>query len=112
MRTRRFFRKIFGGNRDEPSELSTSGIHRAVLSAIESALPKTASGKHLDVGSGTGELLRLVHCRYPQLQSFGCDYTDKLAERSNQRIDIVDLNRDRLPYEDDSFALVTCIETV
>lgn len=112
MRTRRFFRKIFGGKRrDEVSELSTSAIHQAVLRAIESALPAAASGDHLDVGSGTGELLRLVHSCYP-FRSFACDYTNELVRVPDQKIDIVDLNREPLPYEDDRFALVTCVETI
>ena len=63
------------------------------------------------MGSGTGELLRLVSSSYP-LRSFGCDYTNTLATGTGQRIDIVDLNRERLPYEDNRFALVTCIETI
>jgi SAM-dependent methyltransferase len=69
------------------------------------------SGDHLDVGSGTGELLRLVRTHYP-FRSFGCDYTDKLLSVPGAEIHTVDLNRELLPYSDDRFALVTCIETV
>lgn len=68
-------------------------------------------GDHLDVGSGTGELLRLVRERYP-FHSFGCDYTDKLISVPGIKIDTVDLNRQPLPYSDNRFALVTCVETV
>ena len=70
-----------------------------------------SSGDHLDVGSGTGELLALVRARYP-FRSFGCDYTDKLLSVPGPRIDTVDLNRQPLPYTDNRFALVTCIETI
>ena len=70
-----------------------------------------SSGDHLDVGSGTGELLRLVRARY-SFRSFGCDYTDKLLSGPGERIDTVDLNRQPLPYSDNRFALVTCIETI
>ena len=70
-----------------------------------------SSGDYLDVGSGTGELLRLVGARYP-FRSFGCDYTDKLLSVPGPRIDTVDLNRQPLPYSDNRFALVTCIETI
>jgi SAM-dependent methyltransferase len=82
-----------------------------VLRAIASALPRHPSGDHLDVGSGTGELLRLVRAHYP-FRSVGCDYTDKLAEVPGLQIDVVDLNRQMLPYGDNRFALVTCIETI
>jgi ubiquinone/menaquinone biosynthesis C-methylase UbiE len=115
VRTRKLskkLRKIFGGKRRrEISELSTSGIHRAVLRAIATAPALRASGDHLDVGSGTGELLRLVRAHYP-FRSFGCDYTDKLFSVPGAEIHTVDLNRDPLPYSDNRFALVTCIETV
>jgi ubiquinone/menaquinone biosynthesis C-methylase UbiE len=70
-----------------------------------------SGGDHLDVGSGTGELLRLVRAHYP-FRSFGCDYTDKLLSVPGPRIDTVDLNRQPLPYSDNRFALVTCIETI
>ena len=63
------------------------------------------------MGSGTGELLRLVRAHYP-FRSFGCDYTDKLLSVPGTEIHTVDLNREPLPYSDNRFALVTCIETV
>jgi len=118
LRTRRlskkFYRKIFGRKKRqsrEISELSTSAIHQTVLRAIGAAFSWNATGDHLDVGSGTGELLRLVRAHYP-FGSFACDYTDKLAEVAGLEIDIVDLNRQMLPYGDNRFALVTCIETI
>jgi len=70
-----------------------------------------SGGDPLDVGSGTGELLRLVGARCP-FRSFGCDYTDKLVSVPGIRIDTVDLNHQPLPYSDNRFALVTCIETI
>ena len=82
-----------------------------MLRAIAAALPDDAVGDHLDVGSGTGQLLRLVRQRYP-LRSFGCDYTDKFVEGAGLNIDIVDLNRQPLPYGDRRFTLVTCVETI
>src|SRR5712691_8496959 len=86
MRTRRFLRRLTGRkHRHELSELGTSVIHRAVLRAIERAAPQELSGDHLDIGSGTGELLRLCAGRYP-LHSFACDYTEslmKIASRSS-----------------------------
>ncbi len=82
-----------------------------MLRAIATAFPGRTTGDHLDVGSGTGELLQLVRTHY-SFRSFGCDYTDKLAQVAGLQIDIVDLNLQPLPYADNSFALVTCIETI
>ncbi|HEY3659759.1 MAG TPA: hypothetical protein VGK91_00860 [Candidatus Udaeobacter sp.] len=91
-------RKIFLGKRQrEISELSTSGIHQEILRAITAAPALPTSGEHLDVGSGTGDLLRLVCARYA-FRSFGCDYTDKLLYVPGAEIHTVDLNRERLPY--------------
>ena len=115
MRTRKLskkLRKIFGRKRQrEISELSTSGIHQAVLRAIAAAPALPTSGDHFDVGSGTGELLRLVRAYYP-FRSFGCDYTDKLVSIPGAEIHTVDLNREPLLYDDKRFALVTCVETI
>jgi ubiquinone/menaquinone biosynthesis C-methylase UbiE len=116
VRTRRlskiFLRKIFGKKRwREISELSTSGIHQGVLRAIATAPSTPPGGDHLDIGSGTGELLRLVRAHYP-FRSFGCDYTDKLLSVSGAEIETVDLNRQPLPYGGNRFALVTCVETI
>ena len=63
------------------------------------------------MGSGSEELLRLVRAHYP-FHSFGCDYTDKLLSVPGAEIQTVDLNGEPLPYSDNRFALVTCIETV
>jgi ubiquinone/menaquinone biosynthesis C-methylase UbiE len=39
-------------------------------------------------------------------------YTDKLLSVPGSKIDTVDLNRQPLPYSDNRFALVTCVETI
>ena len=111
MRARRFFRKLTGRAKSGTSKLSTPAIHRAVLRAIEKAAPAHLKGDHLDVGSGKGEFLALLAQRYP-LRSLACDYTDQLMETPGQKVDIVNLNREPLPFADNRFVLVTCIETI
>jgi SAM-dependent methyltransferase len=112
VRTRRIFRSFLGRRKaDEKSELSTSNIHQAVLRAAEAAGAPSLSGSHLDIGSGSGELLRLVRERY-SLQSVACDYTDQLMELPGQEVHLVELDREPLPFRDGEFALVTCAETI
>jgi SAM-dependent methyltransferase len=112
MRSRRIFRKVTGKrDRRAPSELSTPLIHGAVIKAVERNSPEQLSGDHLDLGSGTGELLRLFAARYP-LRSFACDYTDQLMEMPHQKVAVVDLNREKLPFDEDRFVLVSCVETI
>jgi len=112
MRSRRIFQRLAGRiRRRSGSELSPPLIHRAVLSAVENARRREIVGDHLDIGSGTGELLRAFGARYP-LRSFACDYTDRLMETPEQDVAVVDLNRAPLPFADNRFALVSCIETI
>ena len=110
MSARRFFRKLAGRKITGLYQLSTPDIHRRVLDAIESAGQKL-SGKCLDIGSGGGQLLRLVAARYG-LTPFACDFIEGLNQTPGQKVELVDLNRDNLPYPDDHFGLVTCVETI
>lgn len=110
MSARRFFRKLAGRKITGLYELSTPEIHRTVLDAVESS-GQTLTGNCLDVGSGGGQLLRLVAARYG-LTPFACDYIDGLIKTPGQKVELVDLNRDNLPYPDNHFGLVTCVETI
>ena len=111
MRARQLYRKLTGRRIPfDPCELSTPRIHQAVLDAIATSGVKP-TGNHLDIGSGGGQLLRLIASRYP-VNSFACDYTDRLMEIAGQQVEIVDLNRQALPYSDNRFSLVTCVETI
>lgn len=111
MRPSTLLRIILGRVEDVPIELSTPVIHRAILHAIDRAAPRGLSGDYLDVGSGVGKLLKLVGERY-DLSCFACDYTRELMRLPDQAVEIVDLNREALPYTDNRFSLVTCAETI
>jgi len=110
MSARRFFRKLAGRKITGLYELSTPEIHRTVLGAIEGS-GQQLRGNCLDIGSGGGQLLRLIAARY-SLTPYACDYINGLIETPGQKVDLVDLNREPLPYPDNHFGLVTCIETI
>jgi len=120
MRPRRIIRKLKGKGRGGGCgkgratfhEFSTSGIHQAILHAVQTAFPQGLTGRYLDVGSGKGELLTLLENHFPGLESFACDCTDMLMTRSNQKVEVADLNRQPLPFPDEQFELVTCSETL
>ena|ERR1700730_1762835 len=120
MRPRRLLRKLKGKgagggkgkHRGGFQEFSTTAIHSAVVRAVEEASPDGIRGKHLDIGSGKGELLTQLANRFPGLESFACDCTDELMKRANQKVDVVDLNHQSLPFDGDQFELVTCSETL
>ncbi len=110
MRTRRLLRILFGRRRRELSELSTSGIHSAILRAIDAA-DVSLNGEYLDLGSGTGSLIREVVARHP-VRASACDYTAALMKAGGPPVDICNLNYEPLPYVSDRFSLVTCAETI
>jgi SAM-dependent methyltransferase len=111
MRPGTLYRIILGRTEPVPIELSTPTIHRAILRAIEQAALAGISGDYLDVGSGVGKLLEIIRARYP-LNCYACDYTRELMRLPDQEVQIVDLNREPLPYGNDRFSLVTCAETI
>ena len=93
-------------------KLSAPTIQGAVLDAIAAAnIHSPLPGEALDIGSGNGELVGAIRARFG-LRTSACDYTDALMKDPTQRVDVVDLNADKLPYLDGRFCLVTCIETI
>lgn len=82
-------------------------------------LPET-SGKILDVGCGGGATLgRLLH-QYPDSQVYGIDYSPdsvKLSEKTNEkqlekRCFVEEASVLALPYEENSFSVITAFETI
>jgi ubiquinone/menaquinone biosynthesis C-methylase UbiE len=96
----------------EKNELGTEKIYRATIKAIEKFNPSTKTLNHLDIGAGTGELIRLLQETKHGITSSACDYTDSLMKLQDQRVDIVDLNKNVLPYQDMTFDIVTATEVI
>jgi SAM-dependent methyltransferase len=94
------------------SKFGASSVQSAVLGAIAAAnIHSPLPGEALDIGSGKGELVAAIRACFG-LRTSACDFSDALMKDSAQRVDIVDLNADKLPYLDGRFCLVTCIETI
>ena len=90
---------------------STDRIYEAVLDRVEKVLPRSDRVKHLDIGAGSGLLLKEVRNRFPVEQS-ACDYSANFMKHSDVPVDLVDLDSGQLPYPDSSFHLITCLETI
>ena len=93
--------------------MSTEHIYKATIEYIEKSNPASvATLEHLDIGAGSGELIRKLKETRPGISCSACDYTDSLMELPDQKVDIVDLNVNRLPYKDKSFDVVTATEVI
>ena len=88
--------------------LSLDATLEAAVAAIKSHYPDI-SGRHLDIGSGTGNLIRRIRQEY-NVESLACDYTDAFMELDEVKVDIVNLNDGKLPYPDQTLDLVTFTE--
>jgi len=88
--------------------LSLDATLEAAVQALVTTYPEI-SGRHLDIGSGTGHLIRRIHLEY-DVESSACDYTDEFMELDGISVDVADLNHGTLPYPDRQFDLVTFTE--
>ena len=91
--------------------MGTVRIRQSVLDIAASHHATQPLRRHLDVGAGRGELLQLFRERF-QCESRACDYTDELMQMPGVKVDIVNLNHERLPYADSSFDIITATEVV
>ena len=90
--------------------LSIDKILSATADMVGS-LHKVFPAKHLDIGPGHGDLIQLMRGRY-DIDSSGCDYTDTLMRLKDLRVDVVNLNVEKLPYENCAYDLITCTEVL
>jgi ubiquinone/menaquinone biosynthesis C-methylase UbiE len=92
--------------------LSTDKILNGVLQIFKDNLNLTSHGAHLDIGSGSGALVKLIKQVAPNFSSNCVDYTDKLIDDKSIPLAVVDLNFEKLPHNDNSFEFVTCTEVI
>ncbi len=93
--------------------MSTDSIYKATVKSVTRHFSENGGCiRHLDIGSGSGELVRLLKERF-DTQASCLDYTSELMTLPGQVVDVVDLNHaERLPYDDDSFDLITATEVI
>lgn len=66
----------------------------------------------LDVGFGTGEILRQIIKKYPNKNYYGIDISEKMLEKAHEKLqDKAKLSlgdSENLPYKDNKFDLILC----
>lgn len=91
---------------------------RAVIQAT--AQLSMLSGRSLDVGCGVGFVVEYLSGPTFDFNAFGADISDQAIERAKTRLDhiagsaqrLAILKDQTLPYEDNSFSLVTCFDVL
>lgn len=91
--------------------LSTDKILAKVVTCFKREFKKE-SGRLLDIGSGHGTLVTLLSRISPNLKVNCVDYTDTLLIDKLIPLNIVDLNIEKLPFENDVFDFITCTEVI
>jgi 2-polyprenyl-3-methyl-5-hydroxy-6-metoxy-1,4-benzoquinol methylase len=92
--------------------LSTDKILEKVFAIFKSQFPVDARVDVLDIGSGKGSLIQLLRSYAQNIQPRCVDYTDELLTDVSIKVDVVDLNVDKLPYADGQFDFLTCTEVI
>ncbi len=90
--------------------MSTDVILTKSISCLMGRRP-SLRGNFLDLGSGTGAAIQLVKEKF-DVQTYAVDYTEKLMDLIEQKVDVVDLNHGKLPYEDNFFDAVLFTEVI
>jgi SAM-dependent methyltransferase len=93
-------------------ELSTDRILERVVAIAVAFAPSREVVEHLDIGSGTGALIGKLRASRPGIRSSACDYTAELMQLPGQKVDVVNLNEQPLPYPAHAFDVITCTEVV
>ena len=90
------------------NQLSLDATLEKAVQELKARYPRLC-GKHLDLGSGTGALIRRLRRDF-DIQSCACDYSAGFMRLDDVAVDVVDLNQGELPYESATFDLVTFTE--
>lgn len=80
---------------------------KAMVRAKHNSFP----ANHLDIGSGEGSLINLLRKEFA-ITSTACDYTDTLMRLNDIKVQIVNLNKEKLPFDKEQFDIVTCTEVI
>jgi ubiquinone/menaquinone biosynthesis C-methylase UbiE len=86
-------------------------VHRSCINFLKNYLKDNSSV--LDVACGTGIFLKKLSKEKRGLQLFGIDNSEKMVSIARRRSDITNFkvaNAEKIPFEDNSFDLITIID--
>ena len=91
--------------------MSTEKIYNSVLRVLQNRVAHDGTLQHLDVGAGTGDLISLLAAHF-KVQSQACDYHTDRFPLNDVPIRQIDLNKEKFPYADDSFDIISSSEVI
>lgn len=96
---------------DQNNDIISLFMHRFIKMNVVETLPELPSNaKILDLCTGTGDIAALLKKRFPNADIIGADFSDemlKVARRKHKKLNFVNANCMELPFENESFDLVT-----
>lgn len=84
------------------------------LAIAETLLENKDAENALDLGCNSGFLVKAFH--HLGIEAFGCDISDEALSKSPQDVKeylrLLDITHDELPYENESFDIITMIDVI
>lgn len=97
-------------------DMDRNGSHaREQYSTILQKMENFRFSNVLDVGCGTGEILKRIHICYPEVSLTGVDISEKMLEVAKVKIGNVATllwaDAEKLPFNDTTFDLIVCSDS-
>ncbi|MCI7286174.1 MAG: methyltransferase domain-containing protein [Parabacteroides sp.] len=97
-------------------DMDRNGSHaREQYSIILQKMENFRFANVLDVGCGTGEILKRIHKRYPEVSLTGVDISEKMLEVAKVKIGnkatLLWADAEMLPFSDATFDLIVCSDS-
>ncbi len=91
--------------------MATKQIRKKLTEIIKNHFPSQSKIKYLDIGAGKGGFTKQIK-EACSLDATACDFHSERFEPQDIPIDKVDVCEGKLPYQDNSFDLITCVEVI
>lgn len=100
---------------DEKATTTVSKFPKMCYAFCEEELQRYHAEKLLDLGCGTGEMIRLLREKHPQMMLWGLDLSPEMIRRAKEKqiphADFCVGDAEFLPYPDQSFDVVLCMQS-
>ena len=100
---------------DEKATTTVSKFPKMCYAFCEKELQRYHAEKLLDLGCGTGEMIRLLREKHPQTMLWGLDLSPEMIRRAKEKqiphADFCVGDAEFLPYPDQSFDVVLCMQS-